>query len=134
MDAPRFDQLATRTASRETTSPQAALAHVNAVAVLPTTSGAAVDELPRKLATNPAPDYPPEALADSREGRVVVRVTVASNGLVENAVVQSSSGTPSLDDSAIAAIRRWRFTPARREGIFVECEVMVPVRFRIRRS
>ena len=104
------------------------------VAVEPIDVGAAVDELPRKLRTNPAPAYPAEALAAGIEGRVVIRVLVSAAGMVRRAAIDASSGAAALDASALAAVERWRFSPARRRGAAVEYEVLVPVRFTIRRG
>ena len=43
--------------------------------------------------------------------------------------IAESSGTPSLDEAALAAVRQWRFTPARRNGEAAEDVVLVPVSF-----
>jgi protein TonB len=46
-------------------------------------------------------------------------------------VVLESSGHAVLDASALDTVRtRWRFVPARRDGIPVEDSVQVPIRFR----
>lgn len=93
--------------------------------------GVKVDQMPRKLPANAPPNYPVQALLSGIEGRVMLRVLVDATGLVENATVQASSGTVSLDEAALAAVRRWRFSPARRAGTAVAHEVLVPVRFSI---
>ncbi len=77
---------------------------------------------------NPAPTYPPEALAARRTGRVVLRVEVGPEGMVVSAEVYRSSGSTSLDNAALEAVRRWRFSPA--PGSLIR-EVAVPVRFTI---
>jgi len=46
--------------------------------------------------------------------------------------VEESSGVASLDDAAAAAVRRWRFRPARRNGTPVRATVQVPVRFALK--
>ena len=98
-----------------------------------TAVGADVDELPRKMANNPAPIYPTRALLAGEEGRVMLRVVIRIDGLVDSAEVATSSGSSELDASALAAVRRWRFTAARRAGAAVVHEVLVPVLFSIRR-
>jgi protein TonB len=46
--------------------------------------------------------------------------------------VKQSSGFPLLDDSATSTVRgRWRFIPARHDGVPVESRVTVPIRFRL---
>jgi len=37
--------------------------------------------------------------------------------------------TPRLDDSALEAVRAWRFEPARRMGAVVDAWVEIPIRF-----
>jgi TonB family protein len=73
---------------------------------------------------NPAPLYPAEALAARLTGRVVLHAKVAADGRVLDARVYRSSGTPSLDAAAVAAVKRWLFTPA--AGVRV---LTVPIRF-----
>ena len=47
--------------------------------------------------------------------------------------IRQSSGYGMLDTSAAETVReRWRFVPARRNGVPVESTVTVPIRFRIR--
>jgi len=96
--------------------------------------GASVDQLPRQYLNNPAPFYPRDALAAGVEGRVMLRITIESTGTVGAVQVSTSSGWESLDGAALAAVRAWRFEPARRSGEAVAYEVIVPVRFAIRRS
>ena len=52
----------------------------------------------------------------------------------EKIVVEDSSGFTGFDASAIDAVREWRFAPAKRGGVAVVHEVLVPVRFRINRG
>jgi protein TonB len=96
-------------------------------------AGAKVDQPPRKLPTNPAPEYPPEARHAGWEGRVVMRVSVNDDGFVDRAEVYESSGYAVLDDSALRAVRGWRFFAARQGLRAVAAEVLVPVRFALLR-
>jgi protein TonB len=65
------------------------------------------------------------------EGTVVLRVVVAPDGSPTSVVVLQSSGSDILDASALETVRtRWRFVPARRNGMPVEDSVQVPIRFR----
>jgi len=95
--------------------------------------GVGADGLPTGLSGNISPRYPPEAKARGIEGVVILRVVVEEEGGVRSAIVETSSGDASLDLSALTTVRdRWHFEPARRNGMPVECEVLVPIRFRMR--
>jgi len=95
-------------------------------------SGALVDRQPNKLPANPEPIYPEELRRLRIGGTVMLRVLIKADGLVEKVTVERSSGQPALDDSAVAAVEKWRFEPARRAGIPVRIEVRVPITFSIR--
>ncbi|MCS6849596.1 MAG: energy transducer TonB [Gemmataceae bacterium] len=85
-----------------------------------------------RIAANPAPEYPREALEAGQEGVVRLRVRVGVDGRPVAVSVDRSSGYPLLDRSALTTVQRlWRFVPARSGGVPVEKEVIVPVRFRI---
>lgn len=95
--------------------------------------GQDADSPPTKV-FSPAPVYPAAALRDGITGRVVLRVRVAADGGVTAASVLRSSGREILDDAALAAVRQWRFQPARQLGLAIEKEIAVPIVFRIDRS
>jgi protein TonB len=80
---------------------------------------------------NAPPVYPEPARRRGWEGRVVLRVLVDVTGLPTDVAVGTSSGYRMLDDAAIAAVRRWRFEPARFAGVPVIASVNVPVTFRL---
>ena len=66
--------------------------------------------------TNAAPRYPWVAWRRGIEGTVEIELQIDAAGDVAHARVRSSSGCRMLDDAALEALRRWRFTPAR--GVF----------------
>jgi protein TonB len=80
---------------------------------------------------NPLPDYPYHARRAGYQGRVVLRVAVGLDGTPRTVAVARSSGHDVLDDAALAAVRRWRFTPATVAGLPVEGTVEVPIEFRL---
>ena len=88
-------------------------------------------ELP-EVVHNPSPEYPAEALAAGKEGRVVLRVKVGADGRVQAASVQRSSGHAEFDQAALTAVRRWQFRPATRTGVATAIEIAVPIRFEIK--
>ncbi len=84
-------------------------------------------ELPRVLERVPA-EYPADAAAHGVGGTVELRVTVGADGRVDQVTVERSA-TAELDDAAIAAVRRWRFTPATRDGRALASVIRVPIVF-----
>ncbi|MBF0125836.1 MAG: energy transducer TonB [Magnetococcales bacterium] len=82
-------------------------------------------------ASNPPPDYPSFSRRMGHEGTVLLTVTVTAEGLVAQVEIRSGSGFEALDRAAQAAVARWHFLPARRNGHPVAAIVTVPVRFRL---
>lgn len=80
---------------------------------------------------NPAPVYPEFAQDQGWEGQVVLRVHVSTNGKANVVQVKRSSGKKILDESALQAVQRWSFVPARRGQTPVEGWVDVPIDFKI---
>ena len=92
-----------------------------------------VDELPRPLLNNVQPGYPEAALAAGLTGKVILKANIDADGAVKHLSLASSSNRADLDAAAFAAVRTWKFTPARRGGLAVPCDILVPVEFRIRK-
>jgi protein TonB len=82
---------------------------------------------------SPAPRYPAQALRRGEGGTVTVRVEIGADGRPDQVSVASSSGSRRLDRAATDAVRRWRFTPAMRQGEAVAGTVVVPITFDARR-
>jgi protein TonB len=59
------------------------------------------------------PIYPPASMRAREQGYVVVQVLVDEEGHARTVEVVRSSGYPRLDESAVDAIRKWTFTPAK---------------------
>lgn len=66
------------------------------------------------------------------EGTVGLRVLVKSDGTVQEVTVTSSSGSPVLDRAAVAAVRRWLFIPAKRDGAPIDAYATFAIRFIVR--
>jgi len=84
--------------------------------------------------TNPRPPYPLAARRLGLEGKVVLRVEILENGSVAQVQVARGSGHDMLDQSALQAVKQWRFVPARRGGEAVSAAVEVPISFRLEQS
>jgi protein TonB len=84
--------------------------------------------------SNPAPDYPSEARRAHQEGKVLLRVLVTADGQAEEVSLDRGCGYPLLDDAATDAVRKWRFTPARRGDTAVDAWALIPISFKLRTS
>ncbi len=80
---------------------------------------------------NLPPVYPPLSGVLGEQGIVVVRMRIGADGFVWSADVVQTSGYPRLDGAAVAALSKWRFTPAIENGLPVPSEQVLPVRFRL---
>jgi len=80
---------------------------------------------------NPAPEYPSLAQRRGWEGTVLLRVHVLANGKPSDIQIQRSSGRDVLDESAIRAVKRWSFVPAKRGDEAIAGWVSVPLEFRL---
>lgn len=81
---------------------------------------------------NPKPDYPAIAKSRGWQGKVLLRVKVSAQGLSDDVTVEKSSGHEILDDSAIEAVKKWRFLPAKRGDTPIASSVIVPIDFKLR--
>jgi len=80
---------------------------------------------------NPKPRYPMAAKRRGMEGVVELRVMVDSRGNPAAIEIKQSSGFQVLDREAIKAVWKWRFQAAKRAGLAVAGEVIVPVRYQL---
>jgi len=79
---------------------------------------------------NPKPPYPMLARRLGAQGVVLLRVHVRKDGTVADVELARSSGFAMLDDAATRTVlERWRFVPARVDGVPVASWVEVPIRF-----
>jgi TonB family protein len=79
------------------------------------------------------PGYPRLAEQAGLEGLVWIKALVTRDGSVRDAVVYKSSGTPSLDDAAVAAAPKCQFKPAIQNGRPVAMWVTYKVEFILNR-
>ena len=80
---------------------------------------------------NPPPQYPSSARRKKQQGTVFVDVLVSALGTPKKLAIGKSSGVDVLDEAAIAAVRKWKFIPAKRGSEIVEARLLVPIRFRL---
>lgn len=87
-------------------------------------------QAPRKI-VNVDPVYPPIAQQVQVQGVVILEAIIDERGDVKSVSVLRS--IPLLDQSAVDAVRRWRFTPARLNGEIVPVVMTVTVNFQLNR-
>ncbi|MBN8887094.1 MAG: TonB family protein [Rudaea sp.] len=96
----------------------------------PVDSGA-VDTAPSALSygTQTRIPYPPIALRNRAEGKVVLRVLVGTDGSVEQIEIEHTSGSRDLDRAAREAVMKWKFKPGMRGGTAYSGWALVPIVF-----
>lgn len=83
--------------------------------------------------SRPQPKYPSAARRAGHQGTVTLTFTVGTSGRVTSVRVAKSSGHATLDNAALAAIRRWRFKPARNAlGQAASYNYTIPIPFVLR--
>lgn len=76
----------------------------------------------------PAPEYPQRLVKQKIEGAASVRFKVSRTGAVVGPEIVSASA-PEFGESALAAIRLWRFFPVVKNGATVETMAKMPFKF-----
>jgi len=77
------------------------------------------------------PVYDLSAVDDRVEGKVQLGAVIHTDGYVYGITVLRGVD-PRLDNSAVAALRKWEFTPAKRDGVPVDVDVVIEIPFRLR--
>ena len=75
------------------------------------------------------PVYPLEAIEEEITGRVLVEAVISVEGLIQE--VKVLSGDPLLAESAVEAVRQWRYRPTTLNGSPVEVITRVEVFFKL---
>ena len=88
-------------------------------------------KVPPSVRNRRQPSYPQDLIAAGIEGRVMLLVEISATGRVLAMEIQRSSGHRRLDQSAMAAVRDWRFVPGRKDGRPAPMTVIVPVSFQV---
>ncbi|MFH1383853.1 MAG: energy transducer TonB [Candidatus Omnitrophota bacterium] len=102
-----------------------------ATPLLNTQQGALIEPKPLSF-YNASPIYPRVARERGYEGTVILRVTVLPSGKPGSIEVKESSGYVVLDNAALRAVKKWQFTPAKKDDIALESSVDIPVVFVLR--
>ncbi|HET7086383.1 MAG TPA: M56 family metallopeptidase [Rhizomicrobium sp.] len=84
------------------------------------------------METHQLPPYPKQSLHDREEGRVLVEVTIGTDGAVSQAAVVGPSGHQRLDAAAANFVKGyWRWQPPTRAGKPVTTNTRVSVLFKL---
>lgn len=75
------------------------------------------------------PVYPVAARRAREQGTVKLLVLVGPDGRVSDVMVSSSSGSKRLDEAALSAVKRWRWSPTKRDGAAVAVRGTVTIPF-----
>lgn len=78
---------------------------------------------------NPKPEYSRSSRRAGEQGKVLLRVLVNELGLPESVEIAKGSGFERLDESALDAVKKWRFVPAKRNNAPMSAYVTVPIQF-----
>ncbi len=79
--------------------------------------------------TTPPPDYPAELACAGIEGEVGVILTIGVDGTPKDVRVEDTSGHAQLDQSAVEAVKGWKFQAGTSRGQPAESPLRVPVKF-----
>ncbi len=80
---------------------------------------------------NPPPAYPYESIQRGQEGLVMLLVSIDRFGHPLKVELKQGSGFYLLDRSAMKAVKKWEFSPARMGALAVDTQITIPVRFRL---
>jgi protein TonB len=89
-------------------------------------------DAPPALRKTLRPDYPRGARMRGEEGDVQLEIAVDARGGVTSVAVVSACPYPELNDAAVKAARKARFTPARQGRRAVPCTARITLTFRLR--
>ena len=76
------------------------------------------------------PDYPVEMRRDGVSGVVMVSCTIDEKGDVTDVSIEKSSNV-SFNPAAMAAVKKWKFKPAKVDGAPVAKKVTIPLKFTV---
>src|SRR5262245_9565266 len=87
-----------------------------------------VDLIPPRLLTKVVPEYPEVARKAGIQGTVTLSCLIDAAGRVQDIKIVEP-GIPLLNDSAVAAVRMWKYDPAKLKGHAVAVHTTIKVRY-----
>ena len=89
------------------------------------------DITPIHILYRKAPVYPAEAKKNPVNGSVVLQATITEDGMPEDVHVVKSLRMD-YDQSAMDAVRQWRFSPAKKDGAPIEVQTHISIHYEIK--
>lgn len=86
-------------------------------------------DLSSKMISAEPPRYPLDSRRRHEQGTVVLALLLDLDGKVADISISKSSGSDRLDRAALSAVRRWRWSPTRRDGAAVMVRGLVEIPF-----
>ncbi|OGC03370.1 hypothetical protein A2276_00415 [candidate division WOR-1 bacterium RIFOXYA12_FULL_43_27] len=84
--------------------------------------------MPPKVLSAVYPDYP----SNTEAGNLILQALVNASGAVEQVKIKTGSGVETLDQSAITALYKWKFSPAMQGSASLASWYEVPVKFALK--
>ena len=81
---------------------------------------------------NPRPAYPALSRRLREQGIVLLEILILPDGTVGEVKIKESSGFKRLDDTAVKAVKQWKYTPARRGNEPIAYWYLQPLEFSLR--
>ena len=78
----------------------------------------------------PKPIYPKNAKRAEKEGKVMLQATIGIDGIPKDIVAVTKLGF-GFEEAAIAALKKWKFIPAKKKGKDVELRINIPIEFKL---
>ena len=78
----------------------------------------------------PKPIYPKNAKRAEKEGKVMLQATIGIDGIPKDIVATTKLGF-GFEEAAIAALKKWKFIPAKKKGKDVELRINIPIEFKL---
>jgi TonB family protein len=79
------------------------------------------------------PEYPSASMRAGEQGGTVLQVRVDESGQASEVRIARSSGYPRLDESAVRAVRQWKFAAATKDALAVPAWGELELRFNLYR-
>lgn len=95
---------------------------------------AAVDEQPKRL-KSVSPTIPAQAVRFGKEGTVTVNALINEAGnVIETGILKGLKDDMGLEKAAADAVKKWKFQPAKKDGVNVKVWMPVVIAFKANRS